>query len=157
MQLRLAALIVGFAASVSCQLDQGGRAAVSPAVPPPGPPEPPPGSPGSPGTITDLAVAAVTGDSVALAFTEVDDGTGRSASYDFRYSVAPISWGSALVVTQGSCATPVTGTTIGAHHRCTVLGLTPGTSYQFQGVAFRGTLNGDAVFGELSNVVEGQP
>jgi len=156
MQLRLAALIVGFAASMSCQLDQGGRAAVSPAGPPPGPPEPP-GSPGSPGTITDLAVAAVTGDSVALAFTEVDDGTGRSASYDFRYSVAPISWGSALVVTQGSCATPVTGTTIGAHHRCTVLGLTPGTSYQFQVVAFRGTLNRDAVFGELSNVVEGQP
>src|SRR5439155_21416312 len=90
-----------------------------------------PGSPGSPGTITDLAVAAVTGDSVALAFTEVDDGTGRSASYDFRYSVAPISWGSALAVTRGSCATPVTGTTIGAHHRCTVLGLTIGTSYQF--------------------------
>ena len=156
MQLRLAALIVGFAASVSCQLDQGGRAAVSPPASPPGPPGPPE-PPGSPGTITDLAVAAVTGDSVALAFTEVDDGTGRSASYDFRYSVAPISWGSALVVTQGSCATPVTGTTIGAHHRCTVLGLTRGTSYQFQVVAFRGTLNRDAVFGDLSNVVEGQP
>jgi len=147
MQLRLAGLIVGFAASVSCQLDQGGRPPVSPAPP----------QSGSPGTITDLAVAAVTPDSVTLAFTEVDDGTGRSASYDFRYSAAPISWGSALAVTRGSCATPVTGTTIGAHHRCTVLGLTAGTSYQFQVVVFRGTLNRDAVFGELSNVVGGQP
>jgi len=108
MQLRLAGLIVGFAASVSCQLDQGGRPPVSPAPP----------QSGSPGTITDLAVAAVT---------------------------------------RGSCATPVTGTTIGAHHRCTVLGLTIGTSYQFQVVAFRGTLNRDAVFGELSNVAGGQP
>ena len=147
MQLRVAALIAGVAAVTSCQLDQAGRAVVSPTAPPPE----------SPGTITDLAVAAVTPDSVTLAFTEVDDGTSRSASYDFRYSVAPISWGSALAVPRGSCATPVTGTTIGAHHRCSVLGLTAGTSYQFQVVAFRGTLNRDAVFGGLSNVVEGQP
>ena len=104
-----------------------------------------------------LAVAAVTPDSVTLAFTEVDDGTGRSARYDFRYSVAPISWGSALPVTRGSCATPVPGTRIGAHRSCTVVGLTPGTSYQFQVVAFRGTLNRDAVFGELSNVAEVGP
>jgi len=147
MHRRPAALIVGLAALTSCQLDQGGRAAGSPAGPPPG----------SPGTITDLAVAAVTPDSVTLAFTEVDDGTGRSARYDFRYSVAPISWGSALPVTRGSCATPVPGTRIGAHRSCTVVGLTPGTSYQFQIVAFRGTLNRDAVFGELSNVAEGRP
>jgi hypothetical protein len=147
MLRRLAALMVGLAAFASCQLDQAGRAADSAAAP----------QPGSPGAITDLAVAAVTPDSVTLAFTEVDDGTGRSAGYDFRYSVAPISWGSALTVTRGSCATPVPGTTIGAHRSCTILGLTPGTSYQFQAVAFRGTLNGDAAFGELSNVVEGRP
>ena len=156
MQLRLAALIVGFAASVSCQLDQGGRAAVSPPASPPGPPGPPE-PPGSPGTITDLAVAAVTPGSVTLSFTEVDDGTGQPAQYDVRYAVAPMSWGAAPSVTQGSCATPVSGTTIGADRTCTILGLTSGTRYQFQVVAFRGTLNGDAVFGELSNVVEGQP
>ena len=112
MQLRVAALIAGVAAVTSCQLDQAGRAVVSPTAPPPG----------SPGTITDLAVAAATPDSLTLSFTEVDDGTGRSASYDFRYDVAPMSWGSALSVTRGSCATPVPGTTIGAQHRCTVLG-----------------------------------
>ena len=147
MQLRVAALIAGVAAVTSCQLDQAGRAVVSPTAPPPE----------SPGTITDLAVAAATPDSLTLSFTEVDDGTGRSASYDFRYDVAPMSWGSALSVTRGSCATSMPGTTIGAQHRCTVLGLTPGTTYQFQAVAFRGTLNRDAVFGDLSNVVEGQP
>src|SRR5205814_8954368 len=111
----------------------------------------------SAGSITGRAVAAAGPESLTLWFTEVDAGTGRSASYDFRYDVAPMSWGSALSVTRGSCATPVPGTTIGAQHRCTVLGVTPGTTYQFQAVAFRGTWNREAVFGGLSSVVEGRP
>ena len=44
---------------------------------------------------------------------------------------------------------------IGATRTCTVLGLASSTSYQFQLVAFRGSLNVDAVFGARSNVVGG--
>src|SRR5205807_908751 len=44
-------------------------------------------------------------------------------------------------------------TAVGAARTCTVLGLAAGTAYQAQVVAFRGTLNVNAVFGALSNVV----
>src|SRR2546426_9030890 len=45
------------------------------------------------------------------------------------------------------------GSAIGAKRSCTAWGLTPATGYQFQLVAFRGTLNtSSAVFGALSNV-----
>ena len=72
-----------------------------------------------------------------------------------RYAISPLAWGASSSVTQGTCATPVTGMAIGATRTCTVLGLTTGTTYQFQLVAFRGTLNVNAVFGALSNVASG--
>src|SRR5204863_7479637 len=65
------------------------------------------------------------------------------------------SWGSASSVTVGTCATPVLGASIGSKRSCTVLGLAASTAYQFQVVAFRGTLNLNAVFGALSNVASG--
>jgi len=85
----------------------------------------------------------------------VTDGTGSAASYDVRFAIAPLSWGSASSVTRGTCSTPVVGGTVGAKRTCTVLGLMPGTGYQFQLVAIRGVLGGAAVFGALSNVVSG--
>jgi hypothetical protein len=100
-------------------------------------------------------VAGVTDTSVALSFTEVNDGAGQPASYDIRYAVGAVSWGSATSVTRGSCASPVAGTAIGAKRTCTVLGLAAATGYQFQLVALRGTLNVNAVFGALSNVASG--
>ena len=107
----------------------------------------------NPGTVTDLAVVGATGTGVTLTFTEVNDGTGQPASYDVRYQAGTITWGgTALSVTQGTCATPVAGTAIGGKRACTVLGLTPATAYQFQLVAFRGTLSLNAVFGGLSNI-----
>jgi uncharacterized protein YjdB len=106
----------------------------------------------NPGTVTDLAVASVTDSSVTLSFTEVSDGTGLPASYDIRFAVAPISWGGSPSVTRGTCATPLAGSAIGARRTCTVLGLQLGTMYEFQLVAFRGTLTVDAVFGGLSNI-----
>ncbi|HVH66627.1 MAG TPA: Ig-like domain-containing protein [Gemmatimonadales bacterium] len=109
----------------------------------------------NPGTVTDLAVAGVTDTSVTLSFTEVSNGAGQPASYDVRYAVGTITWASATSVTRGSCSTPVAGTAFGAKRTCTVLGLVPATGYQFQLVAFRGTLNVDAVFGGFSNVVSG--
>jgi len=50
---------------------------------------------------------------------------------------------------------PVAGAAIGGKRSCTVLGLSAVTAYQFQLVAFRGTLNVNAVFGSLSNVASG--
>ncbi|MBX4191743.1 MAG: fibronectin type III domain-containing protein, partial [Candidatus Doudnabacteria bacterium] len=113
---------------------------------------PPPTPPTAPGTVNNLSVASVTSNSATLSFTEVTDGAGQPAKYDVRYNTPTISWGSGITVTTGTCATPLVGTTIGATKTCTVLGLTPSTQYQFQLVAFRGTLNVDAVFGGLSNV-----
>ena len=109
----------------------------------------------NPGTVTNLSVASVTPNSVTLSFTEVHNGAGAPATYDVRYAVSPLSWGSATPVAQGTCAVPLAGTTIGATRTCTVQGLSASTSYQFQLVAFRGTLNVDAVFGNLSNVASG--
>src|SRR6266540_2282050 len=109
----------------------------------------------NPGTVADLAVAGVTDNSVTLSFTEVTDGTGQPASYDIRLAVGAISWSSAADVTRGTCTPPVVGSVIGAKRTCTVLGLAAATGYQFQLVAFRGTLNVNAVFGLLSNVASG--
>ena len=84
-------------------------------------------STGLPADVSDLAVTAVSDTSVTLSFTEVDNGTGGSASYDVRDAVAPISWGAAAAVTRGSCASPIVGSVIGARRTCTVFGLEPGT------------------------------
>src|SRR6266571_3808376 len=109
----------------------------------------------NPGTVTDLAVAGVTSSGVTLSFTEVNDGTGQPASYDIRYAAGTISWAGTPSVSQGTCASSMAGTAIGARRTCTVLGLVASTVYQFQLVAFRGTLNVNAVFGGLSNVASG--
>src|SRR4029077_9100954 len=85
----------------------------------------------------------------------VSDGTGKPASYEIRSAAGSISWGAASDVSRGSCATPVVGTAIGASRSCTVFGLKASTAYQFQLVAFRGTLNVNAAFGDLSNVATG--
>ena len=106
----------------------------------------------APSAVSDLAVAATTDSSVTVSFTEVNDGNGGAASYEVRLAAGTISWGSAAPVVSGSCSTPLAGTSIGTKRTCTVGGLTAGTSYQFQVVAFRGTLNQNAVFGALSNV-----
>jgi hypothetical protein len=105
-----------------------------------------------PGTVNDLSAAVTSDSSGTLSFTEVSDGTGHPASYDVRFSTAPISWGSAGSVVRGTCATPLAGTLIGAKRSCTVLGLAPATTYNFQMIAFRGTMNLNAIYGGLSNV-----
>jgi uncharacterized protein YjdB len=109
----------------------------------------------APGTVTDLTAAAADSAGVTLAFTQVNDGTGQPAKYDVRYSVPPIDWGSASSTTNGTCTTPVAGFAIGATLTCRVGGLRPTTKYNFQVIAFRGTLNQNAVFGGLSNIAEG--
>jgi uncharacterized protein YjdB len=122
-----------------------GTAAVTVTAPPPA----------TPGTVGDLAVAASTDTSITLSFTEVSDGSGQPANYEIRLAAGAITWGSAAPVTTGTCAAPVAGTSVGAKRECTVLGLAPSSIYQLQMVAYRGVLNGSAVFGALSNVAGG--
>jgi len=125
-----------------------GTAAVTP---------PPPPTLTAPGTVTDLKVTAATDTTVTLAFTEVNDGSGHPSSYDIRYVAgSTIAWGSTVPsVTRGTCAKPVAGTAFGVKRTCTMLGVTPASAYTFQLVAFRGTLNVNAVFGGLSNIASG--
>src|SRR5205823_5457815 len=101
----------------------------------------------NPGAVTNLTAGGLTDTSVTLSFTEVNDGTGLPASYDVRYAVRPLSWGSAAEVGRGTCTVPVVGTLIGTMRSCTVLGLVASTTYDFQVLPFRGTLNVNAVFG----------
>ncbi|OYV27097.1 MAG: hypothetical protein B7W98_02530, partial [Parcubacteria group bacterium 20-58-5] len=128
--------------------------AVATPTPTPAPTPTPP--PSSVGTVTDLTVAQLGSTGATLSFTDVTDGTGAPATYDIRYTSTGTLWGGASSVTQGTCATPLSGTQIGATTTCTVLGLTPATDYQFELVPFRGTMNVDAVFGPLSNIAGGK-
>src|SRR6266566_8905286 len=98
-----------------------------------------------PGQVTDLAVTATSDSGVTLTFTEVTDGVGQPANYDVRDATDSFSWAAATSVTLGTCATPLAGVAIGATRDCSVLGLTPGTTYTFQLVAFRVTLNQNLV------------
>src|SRR2546428_333821 len=81
--------------------------------------------------------------------------TGLPASYDVRWAAGALTWSAATAVPQGSCKALLAGTVIGARRSCTVLGLAAAKAYQFQLVAFRGTLNVNAVFGSLSNIASG--
>ncbi len=105
--------------------------------------------------MNNLGAASVAANSVTLSFTEVNNGAGLPASYEIRFAPGTLSWGSGTPVSQGTCSVPLAGSAIGAARTCTVLGLATATAYQFQLVAFRGTLNVDAVFGNLSNVASG--
>lgn len=138
----------GAATIVAAVSGKQGMAAVTVTAPAPPPP-------GNPGAVSDLSVSISTDSSLTLSFTEVGDGAGQAASYEIRAAAGTIVWGSAAPVTTGSCATPLAGTAVGATHACTVRGLIAATAYQFQIVAFRGTLDVDAVFGALSNVAAG--
>jgi hypothetical protein len=108
---------------------------------------------GKPAPVTDLSAAVQDSGSVELTYTAVDDGTGQPAKYEIRLATPTMSWGSAAAVATGSCAGPLEGVEAGQPRTCTVTGLTPETAYQFQLVSYRGTLNQDAVFGVLSNIV----
>ncbi len=107
---------------------------------------------GHPGAVVDLTVGGTTDTSVLVSFTQVDDGMGQAAHYDVRYAVGSLSWGSGTSASSGTCASPLAGTGVGSALSCTVFGLLASTSYDFQVVAFRGNMSGNAVFGELSNV-----
>jgi hypothetical protein len=121
-------------------------------TPTPLPPPPPPPASGTPGTVGNLSASNATSSSVTLSFTEVDNGSGAPSKYEVRYAPGTINWGTATIVSSGTCTSPVAGSVIGSTKSCTVTNLSAGTQYQFQLIAYRGTLNVDAVFGGFSNV-----
>ena len=107
-----------------------------------------------PGNVRTLAVAGVTARSVELRFTQVSDGVNQPASYEVRYRPTPMgnNWRSATVAREGTCAYPVRGTAVGATLTCTVEGLNPGTSYDFQLMPFR-PFGTTTINGRTSNIV----
>lgn len=109
-----------------------------------------------PGTVTNLGVKSAAATSVVLSFTQVTDGAGGAADYQVRYAPNPIGWGwgSATPVSAGSCAN-LEGTVVGQTMECSVEGLTTGQKYDFQMVAYRGTIGVDATYGGLSNIATG--
>src|SRR5207244_6896166 len=81
-------------------------------------------TPTVPATVSDLTIVGSTDSSVTLSFTEVNDGTGKAASYDVRSMAGSSRTGERRVgVKQGSCATPVAGSAIRPKRPCRVLGL----------------------------------
>jgi len=105
---------------------------------------------GQPAQVTDLSIVERTSGSLRVTFTEVDDGAGDPAAYAIRHALSPIEWEAA-----GATELLVTGAQIGQQREVTITGLSPGTLYDVQLIAYRGTLNVDAVFSELSNVATG--
>ncbi len=112
----------------------------------------------NPGTVADLSVSGSSSNSLTLRFTSVSDGSGGPANYQIRYAPTPLGygWGSASLISQGTCAGVVTSTSVGQTVSCTVEGLAPGSSFDFQLVAYRGTIGAGVVFGNLSNIATGQ-
>ncbi len=108
---------------------------------------------GDPGGVTDLSVVETGPSSVTLSWTEVDDGAGSPADYTVRYADTPLGygWGQATWVTDGECASPISGSRVGGTFTCTVNDLDEGTSYDFRLVSYRQEDDG-RVFGPLSNV-----
>ena len=86
-----------------------------------------------------LTVTSPSPSSLLAAWPSVDNGMGQPATVSIRLMPTPMNWGSAPDV---PCAASP----------CPISGLLPGTSYDVQAVAYRGTLNVDAVFGALSLV-----
>jgi len=83
--------------------------------------------------VSDLSVTAVTSSTIALSWTQVDDGTGNPAWYRVKYAAPPIDWKNATI----GCARTIRGTEIGGEMSCTIQGLTPGTDYDVQLMSYR--------------------
>lgn len=108
-------------------------------------------------TITDVTASALTETSATVQFTALSDGTGAAAKHDVRVAAGVISWGDASSVASGTCSTPFAPGVINTVVTCTITGLTTGQQYDVQLVPYKGTLNVDAVFGNLSNIATVTP
>jgi len=101
--------------------------------------------------VPTLTFVSKTDTTVDTSLVETDDGVGSPSDYAVRVwksADANPNWGG-----QSASEFTINGVTISATLQFTVSGLDPSTEYQFQCLAFRGTLNLDAVFSGLSNVI----
>lgn len=105
-------------------------------------------TPSAVGRVTDLRIVGSSDHSITVALTEVDDGTGQPANYAIRRGSPTISWSLAASTQQ-----LIAGTGVGKTIEYTLTGLASDTYYQLQLVAYKGLLNQNAVFSELSNKV----
>lgn len=103
----------------------------------------------TPGPVT-LRVTGTSTTGLTVAWTAPTDGTGKAANVALRFAAGPLTWS-----TSTATEIAVPGTTLGATQSFLLPGLSSGTTYQVQAISYRGTLNVNAVFGPLSNVVTG--
>lgn len=80
-----------------------------------------------------LTAVALSPTSAIVSWPTVFDVKGVPTLIDIRYALSPINWGSA---SSSACTSSP----------CTIVGLTPGTSYQVQGVVWRVNATGGKVF-----------
>lgn len=109
----------------------------------------------APGAVTDLRVSMVSDTAVTLTWTEVSSSITVPAKYVLRYGFAgAFQWGGTPDVLTGGCSAPVYGSTAGGGRTrsCVLGGLLPNRAYEFQLVAYTGTLKVNAIFGPLSNL-----
>lgn len=107
---------------------------------------------GSVEDVGDVTASALSTSSVTVQFTALSDGTGAAAKHDVRVAAGTISWGSASSVASGTCSTPYAPGVINTVVTCTITGLSTGTQYDVQLVPYRGTINVNAVYGNISNI-----
>jgi len=109
----------------------------------------------APAGVTDLRATALTDSAIILQWTEVRSSSTAIPRYVIRYdSLGKFEWSTHPDVLTGGCAAPIVGAnaTGGRLHACVVWDLKPHLAYEFQMVAYTGTLNSTAVFGPLSNI-----
>jgi len=118
-------------------------------------PKPPP-SP-LPAAVTDLHAQAISDSAIVLTWTEISSGSTSVPRYLVRFdSLGKFDWTTESDVLTGNCAAPIVATRAagGRPRACVITGLQPNVAYQFQMVAYTGTLNSTAVFGPLSNIAD---
>jgi len=103
--------------------------------------------PGAAVAVADLKVSAHCNATFTMKWTEVDDGTGRPASYQVRYGPPPITWERATV----GCEPTLVGDRIGEEMSCVIVGLDAETTYDVQLMSFR-TADGTPEGESLSNI-----
>lgn len=138
--MTLTGLLIALLPLTACSFDSPTEASVDVA---------PPTSDWDGEVIQDLEVSSVTGSSIAIRWTQVDDGAGEPARYQIKHAVAPFDWESADV----GC--DHVGEEIGAEATCVIEDLAPNTAYDIQLMAYR-NLEGPPEGSAFSEVVSGE-
>jgi hypothetical protein len=99
--------------------------------------------------VGDLAVAQMMSRSLAVSWTQIDDGTGNPARYRVKYGSPLGAWRTATV----GCK-EVVGDAIGEPISCFIAGLQAATEYEIQLASFR-TVDGVWADAKFSNVAIG--